>query len=358
MGPNKPKNDSQILRQCEVILKNVLPPTWRMTTTYEPLRTSGLVDALFIVTSPSGEQVTYVVEARRQSTTRNLLNAVEQINRYLDNGREEGRGLIATRYLSPRSREVLRELGVSYVDTTGNVRLRSDSPGLFIELQGADKDPWPDDTPLRSIAGRGAGRAMRALIDSRPPYGVRELSAKTNVPAATLSRVIDLLEKDALLERDKDGGVLNVNWMDAIRRWSEDYELRKSNTVESYLEPRGVESLLPRLSEAKSRYAITSSLAAKWFEPVAPTRTAIIYVDNSAEFASELGLRPAVSGSNVTLAEPYDKVVFERTMIFNELIVASPSQIAVDLMTGSGREPNEGEELLLWMDRNQDVWRS
>ncbi|HEY5265845.1 MAG TPA: hypothetical protein VIJ40_03440 [Acidimicrobiales bacterium] len=310
------------------------------------------------MTSPSGEQVTYVVKARRQSTTKNILIAAEQANRYLGNGHEEGHALIATQYISPRSREVLKDLGVNYVDTTGNVRLRSDSPGLFIEIQGANKDPWPDDTPLRSLGGRGAGRAMRALIDLRPPYGVRELSAKTNVPAATLSRVIDLLEREALLERDKNGGVSNVNWMGAIRRWSEDYELRKANTVDTYLEPRGIESLLPRLSEAKSRYAITSSLAAKWFEPIAPTRTAIIYVDNSAEFASELGIRSADSGFNIALAEPYDKVVFERTMIFNEFIVASPSQIAVDLMTGFGREPSEGEELLLWMERHQDAWRS
>ena len=265
---------------------------------------------------------------------------------------------LMTRYLSPRSREVLKDRGVSYVDVTGNVRLISDSPGLFIELQGANKDPWPDDTPLRSLRGRGAGRAVRALIDSRPPFGVRELGVKANVPAATLSRVIDLLERDALLERDDDGGVLNVDWMGAIRRWSSDYELRKSNVVETFLEPRGIDSLLNKLVDAKVRYAITSSLAAKWFAPVAPTRIATIYVENSGMFANELGLRRADSGSNVALAEPYDKVVFERTMSFNELIVASPSQIAVDLMKGSGREPTEGEELLLWMEGNQNVWRS
>jgi len=64
------------------------------------------------------------------------------------------------------------------------------------------------------------------------------------------------------------------------------------------------------------------------------------------------------SGANVLLIEPFDKVVFERTMRFGELVTVAPSQVAVDLLTGPGREPSEGEELLRWMKENVDAWQA
>ena len=50
--------------------------------------------------------------------------------------------------------------------------------------------------------------------------------------------------------------------------------------------------------------------------------------------------------------------MFERTLLRDELVTASPTQVAVDLLTGPGREPSEGEELLEWMKENEDVWRA
>ena len=38
--------------------------------------------------------------------------------------------------------------------------------------------------------------------------------------------------------------------------------------------------------------------------------------------------------------------------------LAAPTQVVVDLMTGPGRSPNEAEELLEWMKRNERSWRN
>jgi hypothetical protein len=151
---------------------------------------------------------------------------------------------------------------------------------------------------------------------------------------------------------------MNIDWMSTIRRWSQDYELRTSNAVQMYLDPRGLQSLLKKLSQTELPYAITSSLAANWLAPIAPSQIAAIYVENPSRFANEIDLRRVDTGANVLLIEPFDKVVFERTMRNEGLTVAAPSQAAVDLLTGPGREPSEGEELLLWMKGNLDVWQS
>lgn len=57
-------------------------------------------------------------------------------------------------------------------------------------------------------------------------------------------------------------------------------------------------------------------------------------------------------------AEPPFDVVFARSRIGGEgFVIAAPSQVVVDLMTGPGRSPSEAEELLAWMRRNEAMWR-
>jgi hypothetical protein len=74
--------------------------------------------------------------------------------------------------------------------------------------------------------------------------------------------------------------------------------------------------------------------------------------------ANRLGLREAEAGANVVLLEPFDPVVFDRTISRDGLRCVAPSQLAVDLLTGPGREPSQGEEILRWMRENEDAWRS
>lgn len=50
------------------------------------------------------------------------------------------------------------------------------------------------------------------------------------------------------------------------------------------------------------------------------------------------------------LAQPQFDVVYERSLANREgVIVAAPTQVVVDLMSGPGRNPSEAEELLQWM---------
>jgi hypothetical protein len=353
-----PTTEAQLLRTTEDLIRRALPDGWKLELTRDPGRHRTRPDGFLELTSPGGERATFLIVAKRSLTASMLLAALDQLGHQINESGAAALPLLVAGYLSPRSQEVLIDRGVSYADSTGNLRLSAASPGLFISLTGATKDPWPDDQPLRSLKGRGAGRAVRALLDFRPPYGVRELASRAGVSPATLSRVIDLLERDGVLTRDARGGVADLDWAAALRRWSQDYELRRSNSVTTYLDPRGLPGFAKKLSGAKWRYAATASLAAQHFAPIAPTRTAVVYVDDALEAADRLELRATDAGANVILVEPYDKVVFKRTLTRDELVTAAPTQVAADLLTGSGREPSEGEELIDWMKRNDDAWRS
>jgi hypothetical protein len=132
----------------------------------------------------------------------------------------------------------------------------------------------------------------------------------------------------------------------------------RSNWTNQYLEPRGFNALGRKLSESDSKYAVTGSIAAAGMAPVAEARLATIYVPDLDEAAAEFELRPVERGANVVLARPFDPVVFDRTRVRDGVVCAAPSQVAVDLLTGTGRNPAEGEAVLSWMANNEPLWRT
>lgn len=266
--------------------------------------------------------------------------------------------VVVAAYLSKMVREGLAAIDVSYGDATGNLRIALDEPGLFIEREGASKDPWREKEPLRTLKGAGTARALRAILDSTPPFGVRELADRTKVPLASLSRAIDVLDRDGLLTRGPKSEVLDVDWERSIRRWALDYDFARSNSVSYFLEPRGLPALTKKLSDAKWKYALTGTLGSQDLVSTVPTRLASLYVADVRAAAEKLDLRQADAGANVALAEPFSGVVFERRRRNAEGVwTVAATQLAVDLLTGPGRDPSEGEELLGWMRQNETAWR-
>lgn len=351
-------SEAQIAADVERILRELLPTGWKLDVEREPRLKSGAVaDLLATMTAPSGERVLFVGEAKREGAGPQLRTALEQLRRFVGE-MPEARPLFIAPWISERSRQLLATEDTAFADATGNVRLIADRPGLFVTARGATKDPWPADKTLQSLRGRGAARALRALLDFTPPYGVRELASRSEASAATLSRVIDLLEGESLAERDERGTVIVLDWAGTIRRWAQDYDVLRTNDSATYLQPRGLPALTDALKSTKRRYALTGSLAANELAPSAPARLAMVYVDNLREASTALALREADAGANAMLLEPYDDVVYSRSIDRSGLRIVNPTQLAVDLLTGPGRAPSEADELLAWMKDNTDGWRA
>lgn len=354
----QPPTGMQVERQVERLLAERIPSGWSFQARQtEVLVGRYQVDLLAEIVSPAGERAVLAVEIKRTLEPRDVLQAVEQISMITAGAPPRTVPVVAAAYLSPRTRGLLRDRGVGYADTTGNVRIEVSTPGLFVATDGADHDPWPRNYKLRSLRGRGAARAMRAIIDTPPPYGVRELAQATGTSAPTLSRVLDLLERAAIVSRTR-GAVSTVVWRAAISRWADDYDQTDSNTPTTVLEPRGLPALEEKLGATTIQYAATGAFAAQRLDPIAPARLAAIYVTDAIEAIGRLDLRETEAGTNVVLLEPFDPVVFDRTVERDDLRCVAPSQLAVDLLTGPGREPSQGEQMLKWMEQNEDVWRS
>lgn len=266
--------------------------------------------------------------------------------------------LIAAPFLSPRTRERLRSRGFAYADLTGNIRLVLAEPGLFIETTGAQENPEPSPRERKSLKGAKAGRLVRALCDFRPPVGLRELAKRAGVDPGYASRVVDLLDREALVTRTPRGPITAVDWRGLLNRWSRECSPFRRQGASMYLSARGIPAVIEKLKQFKTRYAVTGSWAAAEIAPVAPPRLLLVYIERPRDVEKAFDLRPADAGANVALLTPFDDVVFERTSTNNGVTIAAISQVAADLLTSPGRGPNEAEALMQWMQENEDTWRA
>lgn len=359
-------SETTMLRRVKEDLERRLPPDWLLSLKEQVrlLPSDRRVDGILEIQTSDGTSATVLIKARQSYLEARDVSRQVRVwqNALTDQGlsttNDEANILVVTPYLGQSARDELAREGISFVDLTGNMRFVLRKPAVFVEAQGSSKNPLRENVPLKSLRGRGAGRVVRGLLDYQPPFGIRRLSSEIQTSAASTSRVVDLLEREAIVNRDSPRGqIRSVNWEQLLRRWTRDYRLMEANKMRTYLEPRGIGEALSRLSKAKLRYAVTGSLAATRYAPITQSRLLIVYVDDPELAREQLQLRNAETGGNVLLGRPFDPVVFERTETSNGLTHVRVSQVAVDLLTGVGRSPDEGEALVDWMKENEEEWR-
>jgi hypothetical protein len=352
-----------LLDQAVGALRRRLPSDWSVVPRSEQtmLDRKRSVDAIVEIAGPDGTRAELVVECKRRMLPRDAVSLLAKQDSVSSGiaiaGTPKYLFVVAT-FLSPRTRELLAQGGAGYADLAGNLRLALEQPTVFIETSGVTRDPAPERRPIKSLKGPAAGRVVRALADFRPPYGIRELALRAQAPPAAVSRVAQLLDREAILSRDERGRIQTVDWIALLRRWTAEYSFVRSNQVRSYLEPRSLDALKERLRECKVCYALTGSVVASAIAPVASPRLTVAFSEEPERLAGELGLRESETGSNVMLARPFDAVVFDRTFERDGLQFVSLSQAAADLLTGPGRSPEEAESLIEWMKAHEGAWRT
>lgn len=347
-------SEGDVVREATRQLAYLLPEGWfaKASARQDP-DASAAADALLEVRAPNGDAVTVPIEAKRTVEGRDVASIVERARA------AGGDRIVVARYLPATVRERLTDAGLSWADATGNMRVSLAEPGLFVANRGADRDPWRGPGRARgTLTGEPAAKVVRALLDVDREWPMRELVTVSRASTGATYRVVDFLEQEGFIERINRRVVVR-DWESILRRWSVDYGFVRNNVTTRWIAPRGVEEVLARAREtpATMRYAVTSTLAAARWAPYAPARSAMIYVDSAAAAAAAWGLRETDAGVNVVLAQPAFDAVFERAGRWNGVVMAAASQVAVDLLTGPGRNPAEAEELIEWMKRNEPAWR-
>lgn len=359
MAANAPIRENELVDAAVTWLRERIPSAWSVEPANQEAMPGGRgrPDGTIVI---NGQSVfaTLAVEAKRSLGPRDVAGLFGSVGRTLRALSPNIPILVVAPWLSPRTRDLLAAEGINFLDLTGNALVRLENPALFIQSQGADRDPSPTPRGKARVRGPKAARLIRTLIDVRPPYGVRDLAEATGLAPGYISRLLDALDDDALLERSKRGQVESVDIAALLRRWAESYELFSTNDAQPYLAARGVEDALGRFPELPTvRTAVTGSFAAVRLSPVAAPALLTVYCDDAKALANALDLIPADRGANVVLLRPFDPIVWERTDEESGVRYVAPSQAAVDCLTGNGRMPAEGEALIQWLLANEPAWR-
>ncbi|MGN2635627.1 hypothetical protein ACTD5D_05400 [Nocardia takedensis] len=355
-----PRNEREAIVVAANAIRERLPPTWTLRVGEPLTHRAGDrgYDAEFALSAPNGLVLVLLVEAKNVVRPQD----VDRIRKGLVNASSQhpgSAGLVFARHLSTSTRQRLEEAGLSYVDATGNMMVRADEAAVFLSAVGAETDPWRSPgRPPGDLKGEPAAKVVRALLDFQGPWKPRDLAELAEVSTGSVYRVLHFLEREALITRQSKG-VHSPNWNALLRRWSEDYQFLHTNKVTPWIAPRGLPAFLEQLGRSQiTDYAVTGSIAAATWQPYAPPRSAMVFVDDPGTAAKAWRLRPTDTGANVLLAVPAYPVLLARSgKGFQDIRIAAPTQVAVDLMTGPGRAPSEAEELLNWMGTNEQNWR-
>lgn len=358
---NRQIRETELLRSFTEALGAALPSAWSLAAGNAVHGEGTGADATLTLVAPDRSTTAILVVAKRVVEPRDVSRVLRQVEAARD--RWDAALLVTAPYLSPRVRDLLQAAGAGWFDSTGNLRLQLERPSVFIDRTGASRSPFTDanDRRLKSLKGPGAARVVRALLDTEAPLGVRALAELAEVAAATSSRVLEMLVREDLVERDDEGRVVDVRKLSLARRWSADYSLASSNQAVPMLAARGIDQVLSGLRRYDGSYAITAEAAIRPYLPrgqaaVAPLALLTLYVPDATAAAATLQLRPVDRGANVVLVEPFDPVVYRGSRVVDRLTYAAPSQVVVDLLTGPGRAPEEGASLIEALATNDQGW--
>jgi hypothetical protein len=354
-----------LIRRAVDWLRTTVPSGWTVdinSAAYgvpnvpEPQR----LDCAIYITAKQKLRGTLIVEARSSFRPRDAGIFKGPFARQLRTVSHNTPILVVSEWLSQRTQELLEAQGICYLDLTGNALIQMDNPAVFIRSMGSARAPKPVQRGTVRLRGPKAARVLRLLLDVRPPFGVRQVASTTAVAVSYVSRLLDFLDQEALVDRSKRGRVESVDVPRLLRRWATEYDLYRTNETRSYVARRGAQAALEQIrgDAALSRSVVTTgSFAAVRLAPMAAPALLTMYSNDLDGLAMSLDLLPADAGSNVALLRPYDQAVWDRTSIEDGICFASPTQVAVDCLTGNGRMPAEGEALLSWLTENESTWR-
>ena len=359
MAANSLHTENDLAEAAIAWLRERIPDAWEISRSNRA-GAQGADDPLglvYEVRGGSGANTTIVVEAQHAIGPRDIDRFLGPVGQTLRTMSGPIPILVVSEWLSERTQERLREQRLNYIDLTGNALVQLDYPTLFLQTQGASKNPAPVERGPARIQGPKSARLIRILADVQPPYGIRDLARAAGLTPGYTSRLIQALDDDALIERSRRGEILAVDVPRVLRRWTATYDVFRSNTTTWGLARAGVGGLLDDLRNAAPRVAITGSFAAARLAPVAAPRLLVAYTSAPAELLQLMDILPVDDGANVALLQPADDVVWRRTTEADGHTYVAPSQAVVDCLTGNGRMPSEGEALLDWMTANEATWR-
>lgn len=262
--------------------------------------------------------------------------------------------VVVSPFVSRTAQEQFARRGLSYWDPTGNVLLQNTDPFLWIQTDGASKNPDPEkkSTALQSLKGRSASEVIVRLLASGGAGTARDLARAAGVGVGTASRVVSLLREENFFESTGGGPLVVTDPIRLARRWAEDYSFEKTYRAKRYFSILGTDQALEQIKRSGASYALTGlaglSLDYQGQSRVAPLPASDLwlYTDDLARVEREADLVPDAANGTIVVAEAdFFAPGRENYRPVGNTSAAWPWRVAGDLLSASGRYAQAGLDL-------------
>ena len=311
-------------------------------------------DLLVKVRTKSADQL-ILSEVKSQGTPKSTRNSVNALKNYLKNN-PSSYGIVIAPYISPNSAEICKEAGIGYLDLSGNCRIAFQE--VFINRENCP-NKYPYKASISSLYSPKSERILRVLLTyPYRPWKTLELAEEAQVSPGMITHVRKKLDEEEWIESTREGFQLTEP-SKLLQDWSENYSFRKNTMLDfhSIKPPSEVETEIAEVCDSmRIRYALTGFSASNRLAPMVRSRRVMAYVDQDVDrLVEKLSLKPVDSGANVSLLNPYDEGVFWNAKEINGILITTPVQVYLDLVSYRGRGQEAAD--FLYQEIIQKSWQ-
>lgn len=257
--------------------------------------------------------------------------------------------LIAVPFMNEAGRAMCEELGVGWLDLSGNAHIVA--PGLRIIVEGRPNRFRPRGRPSSVFAPKSA-RVARWLLTHYPEaLTQREIARATEMDEGFVSRIASRLEDESYVVRELSGALRVKDPGLLLDAWRAEYRFDRHTHLQGHVAARSGDALTRFVSDTlKSKgleHAATGLSAAWQLSRFASFRIATFFVDElpSDELLETLGFREETRGANLWLLMPNDVGVFHDAAERDGVRCVHPVQAYVDLKGHPERAQEAAERL-------------
>ncbi len=311
------------------------------------------VDLQVKVQTPKGVFM-LAIEVKNADRIASIREAAFQIKQIV--GKQDFIPVVASPYLGERSRTVLKEEGVSYIDLAGNFYLNSKD--LYVE-KIVEKNPNTVPTQLKNLFSPISSRITRALlIEPTRKWKLGELAQSATVSLGQTSSVIERMISDEFVFWNGEGQLELKDPATLLEAWKKVYPTYNTQKYSFYSFDQEYMAILNKLinigQQKGLRYALGFFTGADFIAPFIRGKSKVqAYVDSMEtmeEFIKTMNLQKVESGGNVEFFIPYDDGVFywaqrRQIELVGNVPIVSTLQLYMDLFNNPARGEEQAQHL-------------
>ena len=234
-----------------------------------------------IVTANRGkDEFVLLVEVKTIGEPRNIAAVAGRLRTY----DLPGYPVLVVPFISERGRELCKELGLGFVDLSGNVYLKTN--GTLIEIWGKDSMEKEKRVQRKLFTTKSTWIMRKMLASPNREWKFEDLMDETGVSLGQVYKTIDKLNSEGFVKKER-GSITLIKPDELLDAWSEVYKFDEQEIVGYYCPLREQVQIFDSLKKiSPMKYALTMGAAASLVAPLSdlPTCTYIIKMNRVSSF--------------------------------------------------------------------------